>query len=121
MGALILGELGNIVYLLFANGEGVVDGEAVQVDVLVGVLGLVDLVEDLPSDVPANLLLRVFILLWTHSWIRAAALTLWLALSSIFLGKIFVHLGSNAVKFKANILISLKCYALVLLLAELCI
>lgn len=63
---LVLRDLGQVVYLLLAYGYGIVNALAVQVNVSLGILCVIDLIEDLPGDIPVDLLLGVLILLLGH-------------------------------------------------------
>ena len=106
--SLVLSDFSQVKDFLFANGYGIVDGLAVQVDVPLGVFGFIDLVEYLPSDVPVLLLFGVIKLLlrhWMMSVVRVLVLTL----------KVIIHLGAEVIVFVYDLGISFFAHFLDLL------
>jgi hypothetical protein len=95
---LFLDKLCHVEKLLFADSDSLLHFDAVEINELFNVVILVDLIEDLPSDVPVNFLSGLLVLLWGHS------------LSSSIL------IPSRGFILHVNVLVHLDRYVLVLLL-----
>lgn len=91
--------LSQIMYLLLANGHGLLRTQTIQVYASISVLAFVHFVENLPRNVPENLLLCVIILFSRH----------WLGVLTIIEVPIQVlkHFSTHIVVFLSYIKISL--------------
>ena len=107
-----LGNLRQIKDLLLADGYGVIDWLAVQVNVPFGILGIIDFIKHLPDNVPVNLLLRVFVLLLIH-WVTSLERILILSI------QIVVHLCSQVLVLILNLVVSFLDHLMLLLWAKL--
>ena len=84
----LLGIGRKIENLLFSYGNGVINLEAIEVEVLFSIIELIALVEDLPCDVPVNLLSGVLILLLAHGLCSGILVPSWVLKLNI---EILVH------------------------------
>lgn len=106
---LVLGNFSQVIDLLFTDGDGIVYGLAVQVNMSLGILGIIDLIKHLPGDIPMNLLLSILVLLFCH---RIAGIKRILILPL----EIIVHLPPDVLILLLNGVVSFLNHLILLLL-----
>ena len=91
---------------MLGDGLGIREVQAVQVNVLVGVVALIDLVEDLPSDVVVDLLFHLLVLFKSYFFID---ISLVFARLKFFVGLV-LQILSNLFVFVDSLNLSLLLY-----------
>jgi hypothetical protein len=109
---LILSNLCQVKDLLLADCDSIVNGLAMEINTPLCIFCIINIIKDLPCNVPVDLLLRIFILLLIH-WVTSLERILILSI------QIFVHLCSQVLVLIFKLVISFLDHLMLLLWAKL--
>ena len=89
----LIPKLRDIVDLLLGDGNGIIDFETADADMLLNIMTFIDFIKNLPSHIPVDFLLLLLVLISAHHALRPLVICF---LGGLKFGvKVFIHLCSH--------------------------